>query len=91
MGHLLSALAQAYAITGDAVYKAKGDYLVNVLAACQAASPGRGYRAGYLSAFPEDFFDRLEAGQGVWAPWYTLHKILTGLLDNHGSPIRTMY
>ncbi|MFC8846673.1 MULTISPECIES: beta-L-arabinofuranosidase domain-containing protein [unclassified Micromonospora] len=83
MGHLLSGLAQAYAITDDATYKAKGDYLVNALAACQAASPGRGYRAGYLSAFPENFFDRLESGQGVWAPWYTLHKIMAGLLDQY--------
>jgi uncharacterized protein len=81
MGHLLSALAQAYAITGDSVYKTKGDYLVNVLAACQAASPARSYHVGYLSAYPETFFDRLESGQGVWAPWYTLHKIMAGLLD----------
>jgi DUF1680 family protein len=81
MGHLLSALAQAYAITGDLVYKTKGDYLVNVLVVCQAAAPSRGYHTGYLSAFPESFFDRLESGQGVWAPWYTLHKIMAGLLD----------
>lgn len=83
MGHLLSALAQAYAITGDDTYRSKGDHLVDALAACQAAAPSRGYRAGYLSAFPEDFFDRLESGQAVWAPWYTLHKIMAGLLDQY--------
>jgi hypothetical protein len=83
MGHLLSALAQAYANTGDPVYRTKGDYLVNVLAACQATSPSRGYYPGYLSAYPENFFDRLESGQGVWAPWYTLHKIMAGLLDQY--------
>lgn len=77
-GHLLTALAQAYAITGDSAYRRKGDYLVDALAACQAASPSAGYRAGYLSAFPENFFDRLENGQAVWAPWYTLHKIMAG-------------
>ncbi|MEO6088455.1 MAG: beta-L-arabinofuranosidase domain-containing protein, partial [Umezawaea sp.] len=82
-GHLLSGLAQAYANTGDSAYKTKGDYLVTSLAACQAASPGRGYRAGYLSAFPENFFDRLESGQSVWAPYYTLHKIMAGLLDQY--------
>ncbi|MEU4449499.1 beta-L-arabinofuranosidase domain-containing protein [Actinosynnema sp. NPDC050801] len=82
-GHVLSALAQAYAVTGDAQYRSKGDYLANALAACQAASPNRGFHAGYLSAFPENFFDRLESGQGVWAPWYTLHKIMAGLLDHH--------
>ncbi|WP_327045430.1 glycoside hydrolase family 127 protein [Microbispora sp. NBC_01189] len=80
-GHLLSGLAQAYAITGDTAYKTKGDYIVNALAACQTASPSRGYHSGYLSAFPENFFDRVESGQNVWAPWYTLHKIMAGLLD----------
>ncbi|MFC6086264.1 beta-L-arabinofuranosidase domain-containing protein [Sphaerisporangium aureirubrum] len=83
IGHVLTALAQAYANTGDSACKAKGDYLVNALAACQAASPNRGYRTGYLSAFPENFFDRVESGQQVWAPWYTLHKILAGLLDQY--------
>ncbi|MEU4520517.1 beta-L-arabinofuranosidase domain-containing protein [Amycolatopsis sp. NPDC024027] len=82
-GHLLSGLAQAYANTGDTAYKTKGDYLVNALAACQAAAPGRGFHAGYLSAFPENFFDRLESGQSVWAPYYTLHKIMAGLLDQY--------
>jgi DUF1680 family protein len=82
-GHLLSGLAQAYANTGNAAYKTKGDYIVTALAACQAASPNRGYRAGYLSAFPENFFDRLEAGQTVWAPYYTIHKIMAGLLDQY--------
>ena len=36
---------------------------------------------GYLSAFPESLFDRFEAVQPVWAPYYTLHKVLVGLLD----------
>src|SRR6185295_3824612 len=36
LGHLLSGLAQAYANTGDAALKAKGDYLVAELARCQA-------------------------------------------------------
>jgi DUF1680 family protein len=82
-GHLLSGLALAYANTGDTTYKTKGDYLVSSLAACQARSPQQGFRAGYLSAFPENFFDRLEAGQSVWAPYYTLHKIFAGLLDQY--------
>lgn len=82
-GHLLSGLAQAYANTGDSSYKTKGDAIVTALAACQAASPNKGYRAGYLSAFPENFFDRLEIGQQVWAPYYTIHKIMAGLLDQY--------
>lgn len=73
-GHVLSALAQAYASTGDTAFKTKGDYLVAQLALCQKAN-------GFLSAYPESFFDRLESGQSVWAPYYTLHKIVAGLLD----------
>lgn len=83
LGHLLSGLALAYANTGDAAIKAKGDYIVGELAKCQARAGAAGFNAGYLSAYPENFFDRLEARQAVWAPYYTLHKILAGLLDQH--------
>lgn len=40
---------------------------------------------GFISAWPERVFDRLEGGHfgEVWAPWYTVHKILAGLLDAH--------
>ncbi|MEN3304814.1 MAG: uncharacterized protein V7603_1016 [Micromonosporaceae bacterium] len=82
-GHLLTALAQAYANTGDTAYQSKGDYLVSALATCQAAATGRGFHTGYLSAYPENFFDRLESGQSVWAPYYTIHKIMAGLLDQY--------
>ncbi|HEY7483994.1 MAG TPA: beta-L-arabinofuranosidase domain-containing protein [Streptosporangiaceae bacterium] len=80
-GHLLSALAQAYANTGTAAYKTKGDYIVGVLAQCQARAATAGFNTGYLSAYPESFIDRVEARQQVWAPYYTLHKIMAGLLD----------
>ena len=33
--------------------------------------------------YPEEFIDRVEARQPVWAPYYTLHKIYAGLLDVH--------
>jgi uncharacterized protein len=82
-GHLLSGLALTYAATGDTALRDKGRELVAALAACQAASPAAGYGKGYLSAFPESFFDRLEAGTGVWAPYYTLHKIMAGLVDQY--------
>ncbi len=43
---------------------------------------------GYISAYPPDQFIMLEHGakygtddSKVWAPYYTLHKILTGLMD----------
>jgi DUF1680 family protein len=82
-GHLLTALAQAYASTGTAAFKAKGDAIVAVLAQCQARAATAGFTTGYLSAFPESFIDRVEARQQVWAPYYTLHKIMAGLLDTH--------
>ncbi|HZO22379.1 MAG TPA: beta-L-arabinofuranosidase domain-containing protein [Steroidobacteraceae bacterium] len=77
-GHYLSACALMAAHTGDPAVRDRGTLLARELAKCQAA-----LRTGYLSAFPEEFFDRLRAGQRVWAPFYTLHKIMAGLLDTH--------
>lgn len=78
-GHLLSALAVLYAQTGSVAVKAKADSLVNGLAEVQRAYG----RKGYLSAFGEGLIDRNIAGKSVWAPWYTIHKILRGLLDQY--------
>ena len=50
--------------------KARGDAVVKGLAECQAK-----LGSGYLSAYPETFFDRVERRQQVWAPYFTLHKI----------------
>jgi DUF1680 family protein len=75
-GHYLSACGLLYASMGDEELKAKGDAIVADLAKCQEAN-----RNGYLSGFPEDFFDRLSDGKPVWAPYYTLHKIMAGHLD----------
>ncbi|MDD4871686.1 MAG: glycoside hydrolase family 127 protein, partial [Kiritimatiellae bacterium] len=49
----------------------------------QEAMPSKGYNNGFLSAYPESFFDRVDACKPVWAPYYTLHKILAGLLDSY--------
>ncbi|MGH9406063.1 MAG: beta-L-arabinofuranosidase domain-containing protein [Terriglobia bacterium] len=75
-GHYLSAAALMYASTGDEDVKKKAGDLVNTLAQCQQA-----HGNGYLSAFPEEFFDRLREGKPVWAPFYTIHKIMAGHLD----------
>src|SRR5690606_13193298 len=32
---------------------------------------------------PENLINRNIAGQPVWAPWYTLHKIYAGLIDQY--------
>ncbi|HEX3359282.1 MAG TPA: glycoside hydrolase family 127 protein, partial [Tepidisphaeraceae bacterium] len=77
VGHYLSACALMYASTGDERFKQRADEIVEELAKCQQAL-GQG---GYLSAYPESFFDRLESGQKVWAPYYTIHKIMAGLMD----------
>src|SRR6516165_3126740 len=82
-GHLLSGLALSYASTGDPRAKAAGEHLVGQLAQLQASAPLAGYAPGYLSAFPEYFFDWLEAGRRVWSPYYMIHKYLAGLVDQH--------
>jgi len=75
-GHYLSACALMYASTGDEDVKKNADTVVAGLGKCQAA-----LKSGYLSAFPVEFFDRLRERQEVWAPFYTIHKIMAGLLD----------
>ncbi len=75
-GHYLSACALMYASTGDEELKANGNTVVAELAKCQEA-----LKSGYLSAFPIEFFDRLRERQKVWAPFYTIHKIMAGNLD----------
>jgi DUF1680 family protein len=77
-GHYLSACAMRAAGFGDDEAKARGDKIVETLALCQDR-----LKNGYLSAFPETLFDRLRNDERVWAPFYTIHKILAGLLDMH--------
>jgi DUF1680 family protein len=79
-GHYLTACAQMYASTGDAEFKRRVDESVAGLAVCQSNSVNAGFHAGFLSAFPESFIDRVEKRQPVWAPWYAEHKIMAGLL-----------
>jgi DUF1680 family protein len=81
LGHYLSALSLMYASTGDEQLKQRVDHIVAELAKCQDALAAKSSHPGYLSAFPESLFDRNDAAQRVWAPWYTMHKIMAGLLD----------
>jgi len=82
VGHYLSAVSIMYASTGDARFKARADGLVAQFAIVQDAE-SKTFHPGYLSAFPEELFDRVDARQRVWAPYYTIHKIMAGLLDAH--------
>ncbi len=77
-GHLLSAYGLMYASTGSEIFKLKGDSIVTGLASVQAALGN-----GYLSAFPEELINRNLLGTSVWAPWYTLHKLFSGLIDQY--------
>ena len=81
-GHILSALAYMYASSGDMQYKVKGDSIVNGLAEVQQTYSQNG-SVGYISAYGEGLIDRNIAGKSVWAPWYTLHKIYAGLIDQY--------
>ena len=86
-GHYLSAVSLMFAATGDARFKQRADYLVKEMKEVQDKN-GDGYLgavAGLPEAFAEvakghiksSFFDL----NGVWSPWYTLHKTFAGLRD----------
>jgi DUF1680 family protein len=76
VGHYLSGCALMSISARDELIKQKANRIVTELGKCQRTNGG-----GYLSAFPAEFFERLKTGQKVWAPWYTIHKILAGMLD----------
>lgn len=77
LGHYLTAVSQAYATSGDAELKEISDHIVTVLAQCQNDE------TGYLAAIPESHYIQIEEGNtsGTWVPWYTMHKVLSGLID----------
>lgn len=85
-GHFLSTLAMAAAGEDDPALRAKVSELVAGLAEVQEAlaATGRYSHPGFLAAYGEWQFSRLEdfAPYGeIWAPYYTCHKIMAGLLD----------
>ncbi|MFF4522782.1 glycoside hydrolase family 127 protein [Streptomyces bluensis] len=89
-GHFLTLVAQAYADTRETALKSKLDYLVAALGECQKAHAENGSpkpsHPGYLAAYPETQFILLESYTTyptIWAPYYTCHKIMRGLLDAH--------
>ncbi len=75
-GHYLSACSMMWAATGDTTMLARVRYVTKELKLCQDANGD-----GYISAFPREFIDRVENANKVWAPYYTIHKILAGLTD----------
>jgi len=85
IGHILSGLSFQYASTGNIAFRNKTDSLITALALVQKTLN----QNGFLSAYPQNYIDRNIAATSVWAPWYTLHKIFSGLTDvylNTGNP-----
>ena len=85
-GHYLSGLALAYSVRGQQALKDKISYMVHALSECQKALEAQGCAKGFLSAYSEQQFDLLEVYTKypeIWAPYYTLDKIMSGLYDCH--------
>lgn len=84
-GHYMSGIALAWAATGDERFLQKINYMVDGLKECQDAFAASGeYHRGFLSAYSEEQFDLLEEYvryPEIWAPYYTLDKIMSGLYD----------
>jgi len=87
LGHYLSACAMFYAGTGNQEFKKRVDYIVDELGRCQAAR-----RSGYVGAIPNEdsLWYKVARGEiessgfdlnGGWSPWYTVHKVMAGLVD----------
>lgn len=88
-GHYLSAMSMLYAATGDTEVLAKIKYSVDELRKCQEV---RG--TGYIDAIPggEQLWNDVVKGKieantgwlnGIWVPWYNLHKLWAGLVDTY--------
>lgn len=81
-GHYLSAASRMFATSGDTIYRERVNALVDGLDACQ-----KQMGSGHLAAFPEEVLASFESGRGekhgILVPYYTIHKVLAGLLDAH--------
>lgn len=87
LGHYLSACSMLYAALDDERFKERVEYIVDELEVCQDA-----HGDGYVSGIPhaKEIFLEVATGKieskgfdlnGLWAPLYTLHKLLAGLRD----------
>ncbi len=86
-GHYLSAASFMYAATGDARFKERLDIIVGEMKEVQDKH-GDGY-LGALANGKEQFIEVSKGNirsagfdlNGLWAPWYVLHKTFAGLRD----------
>lgn len=87
LGHYLSAVSLMWSATGDSRFKERADYIVSQLKEVQDAT-GNGY-LGALADGQERFAEvargDIRSGgfdlNGLWSPWYVLHKDYAGLRD----------
>ena len=88
LGHHLSACALMYHSVQDIRFKERADYIVNELGIIQKTNED-----GYIGAFTDGkkiFEEEIARGiirsqgfdlNGIWAPFYTHHKVMAGLRD----------
>ena len=92
LGHYLTAIAQMSAQPSISeaqrdFFKDRCERMVSALSECQtAANSGLLWGAPLIQGGPEAQFDNVEKGKlnilsEAWVPWYTLHKILQGIID----------
>ncbi|MBU4329485.1 MAG: glycoside hydrolase family 127 protein, partial [Acidobacteria bacterium] len=91
-GHYLSAVSLMYAATGNEEFKRRADYIVSEFKIVQDKR-GDGYLGAIINKEGldgRDIFEQLSRGEitsagfdlnGLWSPWYTLHKTYAGLRD----------
>jgi len=86
-GHYLSGVSLMFAATGDPHFKERADYLVREMKEVQDKN-GDGY-LGAVDGLREKFAEVAKGNikstffdlNGLWSPWYTLHKTFAGLRD----------
>jgi DUF1680 family protein len=91
-GHYLSGISYMYATTGDTRFRERADYLVREMKEVQDKR-GNGYLGAIIDRNGTDgaeIMRQVSAGDirsggfdlnGLWSPWYTLHKTYAGLRD----------
>ena len=95
-GHYLSGVSFMYAATGDPRFKERADYIIKEMKEVQEKN-GDGY-LGAIEGLREKFAEVARGNikstffdlNGLWSPWYTLHKTFAGLRDAYrytGNPI----
>jgi DUF1680 family protein len=76
VGHYLTACTLMAQSTGDTQLKDKANLMVDEIAKCQQA-----VGPNFIGAIPSTYLDRVETGKQIWAPYYVVEKLMTGLLD----------